>query len=378
MRLRRPKQIAIYLCGVIMCGMAQLSAFADDAIRQSRKSPVETATRFIAKHDSDKNGSLSRNEFPSQSRALFDRIDTDRDGQVTLKEDIAFRQGRARPAPDQRRSEDDGEVHRDLVYAQVDGVSLQLDVYMPSNPDGKYPLIVWIHGGAWRAGGKARCPATSFAERGFVVASIDYRLSQKAIFPAQIMDCKAAIRWLRGNSAKYHIDKQKVGVWGSSAGGHLVALLGTSGGIGKWDQVGGHRDQSSRVTCVVDFFGPTDFLQMDKHALPGSRLTHDAANSPESQLVGGAIQDHPDKVAQTNPITFVTDDDPPFLIVHGDKDPLVPVHQSRLLYDALTKTRVDATLHIVEGAGHGFGRNEKVDAMVREFFDRHLSVKRSD
>lgn len=267
-------------------------------------------------------------------------------------------------------------AHRDLEYAKVGEQSLLLDVYAPKAAKKSLPLVVWVHGGAWRAGSKDRCPALRLLGKGYVVASINYRLSQEAIFPAQIEDCKAAIRWLRANSVKFHIDPDRIGVWGSSAGGHLVALLGTTGDVRELEGQGGSARFSSRVQAVVDFFGPTDFLQMDAHALESAPFKHDAANSPESKLVGGAIQENKEKVARANPITYVSKDDPPFLIVHGDKDPLVPIHQSELLDQALRLKGVATMFKTVEGAGHGFGQNAEVNELVDIFFDRHLQMQR--
>lgn len=259
-------------------------------------------------------------------------------------------------------------VIRDLEYAKAGQKSLQLDIYVPEKTDGPRPLVVWIHGGAWRAGNRDRCPAARLVPRGYVAASITYRLSQEAIFPAQIHDCKAAIRWLRANAEKYGIDPDRIGVWGSSAGGHLVALLGTSGDVKELEGELGNLNQSSRVQAVCDFFGPTDFTKMDA---AGSQMNHDAPKSPESLLVGGAIQENPEKVARANPITYVSKDDPPFLIMHGDKDPLVPHNQSELLEAALKKAGVDVTFHTVKGAGHGFGGPE-INKRVDAFFDKYL------
>ncbi len=263
-------------------------------------------------------------------------------------------------------------AHRDLVYARHGDTPLRLDVYAPAKPASPRPLIVWVHGGAWRAGSKDGCPALRFLPQGFVVASINYRLSQQAIFPAQIHDCKAAIRWLRAHAAEYGIDARRIGVWGSSAGGHLVALLGTTGDVAELEGPGAGDAPSSRVQAVCDFYGPTDFLQMDAHALDRAPFQHDAADSPESKLIGGPIQQQRDKVARANPITYVTPDDPPFLVVHGDQDPLVPLHQSQLLVEALQKAGVAVQFHVVRGAGHGFGRNAEVQRLVDEFFRRQL------
>jgi acetyl esterase/lipase len=262
---------------------------------------------------------------------------------------------------------------RDLEYAKPDGKPQLLDLFVPEKADGPLPLIVWIHGGAWSAGSKNGTPAMGQLRRGYAVASINYRLSQEAIFPAQIYDCKAALRWLRAHAKQYNLDPKHIGVWGSSAGGHLVALLGTSGDVKELEGDEGNLDQSSRVQAACDWFGPTDFCQMAAHAPPDSRMQHDTANSPESKLIGGPIQENKDKVAKANPITYVSKDDPPFLIMHGDKDPLVPHHQSELLNDALKKAGVDVTFKTVEGAGHGFGGPE-VMKTVEEFFDKHLKA----
>jgi acetyl esterase/lipase len=230
---------------------------------------------------------------------------------------------------------------------------------------------VWIHGGAWLGGSKNGTPAMGQLRRGYAVASINYRLSQEAIFPAQIHDCKAAIRWLRAHAKEYNLDAKRIGVWGSSAGGHLVALVGTSGDVKELEGDEGNLDQPSRVQAVCDWFGPTDFCQMAAHALPDSKLDHDAAGSPESKLIGGPIQENKDKVAKANPITYVSKDDPPFLIMHGDKDNLVPHHQGEILAEALRKAGVQVTFETVKGAGHGFGGPE-VMKRVEDFFDKHL------
>jgi acetyl esterase/lipase len=265
--------------------------------------------------------------------------------------------------------------HRNLEYASTDDGPLLLDIYTPKNADEPMPLIVWIHGGAWKGGSKDNCPAVRFVDKGFVVASISYRLSQVATYPAQIEDCKAAIRWLRANSDRFGIDNQRVGVWGASAGGHLAALLGTAGDVADLEQQHGQRDQSSRVQAVCDFFGPTDFLKMEQDSLPDGPIQHNSPDSPESKLIGGPIQENAEKVARANPITFVSKDDAAFLIVHGNQDPLVPWQQSQYLFDALQQAQVpNVTLEVIDKAGHGFGKNPKVDAMVLAFFDKQLKA----
>lgn len=264
-------------------------------------------------------------------------------------------------------------IERDLEYVRRPSRPLLLDLYLPGEPRGPLPLIVWVHGGAFRTGGKENPPAQRMVARGYAVASIQYRLSQEAIFPAQIEDCKAAIRWLRVHAGTYNLDPQRIGAWGASAGGHLVAMLGTTGHLREFDEREPYHGVSSAVQAVCDFFGPTDFLQMDA---AGSTQRHDAPDSPESQLVGGPIQEFKERVARANPITYVAPGAPPFLIVHGDRDPLVPHHQSELLYTALKRAGGDVTLYTVRGGGHGNFTDPEVDRLVDAFFERHLQASR--
>jgi len=259
---------------------------------------------------------------------------------------------------------------RDVAYVANGHERQRLDLFIPPGATNPLPLIIWIHGGAWRGGSKENCPALRYLERGYAVASINYRLSQHAVFPAQIQDCKAAVRWLRAHAKEYRLDPDHFAAWGSSAGGHLVALLGTSGGVKEFDE-GENLRESSRVQAVVDFFGPTDFTQMARFSLPNSPFDHNAADSPEARLIGGAVQENPGKAARANPITYVSKDDPPFLIMHGDNDNIVPYQQSELLRDALAKAGVPVTLKIVKAAGHGFGGRE-IDQEVAAFFQKLL------
>ena len=269
--------------------------------------------------------------------------------------------------------------HRNIEFATTESKKLLLDIFPPKDAAEPLPLIVWVHGGAWLGGDKENCPAVGFVNRGYVVASISYRLSHEAIYPAQIEDCKAAIRWLRAHAAEYGIDPDRIGVWGASAGGHLVALLGTTGDVRELEQQHENLDQSSRVQAVCDFFGPSDFLKMQADSLPNSPIQHDAKDSPEAKLIGGAVQEYPDKVAKANPISYITKDDPPFLIVHGDQDPIVPWQQSQYLFDALNAAEIaNVFLHLVKGAGHGFNNNQEVQTLVERFFDEQLKSRSSE
>jgi acetyl esterase/lipase len=258
---------------------------------------------------------------------------------------------------------------RDLEYGRADGKALRLDLYLPETSKGPMPLIIWIHGGAWMSGSKdAPSPALGFTAEGYAVAHVSYRFSREAQFPAQIHDCKAAVRWLRANARKYNLAPDKFAAWGASAGGHLVALLGTSGGVAELEGSVNELKESSRVQAVVDWFGPTDFLQIGNAE---SDLHHNAAESPESKLIGGALPENKEKAAKASPISYVSSNAPPFLLMHGDHDRTVPFNQSERLYEALKKAGADATFVPMKGAGHGFGGPEATQP-VKDFLNRCL------
>ena len=228
-------------------------------------------------------------------------------------------------------------------------------------------MIVFIHGGGWRSGDKAGSLGSlvPFVATGnYVGATINYRLSGEAIWPAQIHDCKAAIRWLRANAPKYHIDPARIGVWGGSAGGHLVNMLGVSGDVRELDGQGGSPGQSSRVSCVVSFCGPANFLAPKR--FEGGRRP-----SAVDQLLGGPLEEKQELARQASPITYVTPDDPPFLLVHGTADGTVPCEQAELFHEALRKAGVGATFVKIVGGGHGIG-GEEVRGRVQAFFEKHL------
>jgi acetyl esterase/lipase len=267
------------------------------------------------------------------------------------------------------------ELEADIAYAGTDNPRQRLNLLLPMAPKDERPLpvIAYIHGGAWlggdRAGGHGRL-AGYVAGGEYAAVSIGYRLTNEAKWPAQIHDCKAAIRWIRSHAEKYNLDPEKIGVIGDSAGGHLVAMLGTSGDVKDLEgDLGGHDDASSRVQCVVDLFGPSDLLAMKDYS---SSLDHDAAGSPEGKLVGGRVSEKKDTAIAASPITYVSADDPPFLILHGSRDMVVPYNQSERLAEALKKAKVECYFVTVDGAGHGGFRNPEVQRRERQFFDKHL------
>lgn len=268
---------------------------------------------------------------------------------------------------------------RDIPYADTDDPAQRLDLYLPKNriDSEELPVLVFIHGGAWRGGNKragAGRLAKYVASGRCAGVSVEYRLTDKATWPAQIHDCKAAVRWIRGNAGKYQLNPQRIVVWGTSAGGHLVSMLGTSSGVTELEgALGNHLKQSSRVTAVIDFFGPADLLTMNEG---GSTMDHYAANSPESILVGGPVKQRVDAANSASPVHHVSPGDAPFLIMHGTKDPLVPHRQSERLHAALKQQGVSSTFISVEGGGHGFA-GKSVDVAIERFLDLHFDGRGS-
>jgi acetyl esterase/lipase len=270
-------------------------------------------------------------------------------------------------------------VERDIQFVPAGDPSQSLDLYLPEVASDKpLPLIAWIHGGGWSAGSKSDCPAVGYVKQGYVVASIEYRFSQKAVFPAQIQDCQAAIRWLRANSKKYNIDADHIGVWGESAGGHLVAMLGTSGGKNAFPKIGGNDDQSDRVQAVCDWYGPADFHDVMDQAAADKNVKNiikfKTKDDPYSNLIGAALGTDADKEMAVSPAHYVSKDSAPILIMHGTKDALVPYAQSEELAEALRNAGVDITLQKFPGAGHGGPAFHLPAArkLMRAFFDKNL------
>ena len=268
----------------------------------------------------------------------------------------------------------------DLAYADQSDAQ-KLDLYLPTTGVGPFPVVVMIHGGGFMFGDKADGAGLTgvdqLLEAGYAVASINYRLSGEALWPAQINDSKAAVRYLRAVAAEYNLDPDNFGAWGASAGGTLVALLGTTCGVAELEGADlGNADQSSCVQAVVDWFGPIDFLAMDaQFEGTGCAQNHDAADSPESMLVGAPIQTVPDVVATTNAMNYIDDADPAFFIQHGSADCNVPPVQGQNLADALGADR--ATYMLLDGAGHGgeqFATPENLQLVV-EFLNQNLQSR---
>jgi len=268
-------------------------------------------------------------------------------------------------------------TYSDVAYASSSS-SQKLDIYLPSG-DGPFPVVVFIHGGAFLMGDKSMeaSNAATLVSKGYAAVSINYRLSGEAKFPAQIQDCKAAIRFLRANATKYKLNPDKIASWGASAGGNLSALLGTSGGVAELEGAElGNSSFSSRVLVSVDWFGPINFLTMDSEASAlGFTINTNAASSPESSLMGAAVQSIPEQVAKANPSTYISSDDAAFFIQVGNADRNIPYTQSANFYNALLPILGSkVSYELIAGAGHGGSQFSSTDNMnkVIAFLDKYL------
>lgn len=265
-------------------------------------------------------------------------------------------------------------VERDIVFAETKDGPLALDIYTPDpRPPGKLPVVVFVYGGGWFVGNKNQVQLLDgplLARRGFAVVSTSYRLTDVAIFPAQIHDVKATIRWVRANAEHYGFEASAIGAWGGSAGGHLVSLLATTPGVAALEgDVGGEalRGYDSHVQAVVDYFGPADLLKFSVD--PGWMV---------EDLLGGPFADRRALAKLASPAHHVSRDVAteiaPLLIVHGDRDRTVPVEQSTSFHARLASAGADSTLHVIAGAGHGGEEfvTEEMHEKIVAFFGRHL------
>jgi len=271
----------------------------------------------------------------------------------------------------------------DIPYATLSATQ-KLDIYLPETGTGPFPVIIAIHGGAFRMGSKTCSDLAAMFEglnHGYAVVAVDYRLSGEAVFPAAVNDIKAAIRFIRKNAFSYSLNPDKIALWGDSAGGNLASVAGTAGGTDTlYDPRLGNTDVSDDVTAVVDWFGPVNFLEMDAQ-FEASGITPafgktSSATSAESVYLGKLITEIPAVVAQANPESYISSDDPAFLIQHGTADRNVPTQQSinfaAKLKQALGDTKVNLVL--LEGAAHGGSQFETKEnlAIVFAFLDKYL------
>jgi len=273
------------------------------------------------------------------------------------------------------RSSYSGEFRKveDVEFAKIGSHSLKLDLYVPSKQVG--PLMVWVHGGAWRSGSKNEMPLTRCVAEGYPAASVEYRLSTEAKFPAQVHDIKAAIRFLRARSGDYKIDAEKIIIAGASAGGHLAALAGVSNGESELEgTVGDHLDQSSAVQGIISYFGASDLTTILEQSTPhGLNVRVPALDL----LLGGQPKDVPGLARLASPVFHVDKNDPPLLLFHGDRDPQMPINQAHQLMGAYQKAGAKAYFEVVYGAGHGGGEfyDESRQRVLLKFLEDNFAGK---
>ncbi|MBI3890371.1 MAG: alpha/beta hydrolase [Candidatus Wallbacteria bacterium] len=265
-------------------------------------------------------------------------------------------------------------VVRNVEYGRAGWASLRADLYFPQRRREKAPAVLYIHGGGWALGDRSEGEMAGYlAHYGYVVASIDYRLCWLAKFPAAVEDCKAAVRWMRANSRRLGVDPERIGVWGASAGGHLAMMVGCADASAGLEGNSGNPGISSRVRAVCSYFGPSD--------LAGEFANPFSLGGQIVQFFMGPFRSPRDFVA-ASPVSHVGPGDPPLLMLHGDRDGLVPFRQSQLMFDAYRRFGLDATLIAVRNADHGFMPKDLLAPVtpnsaqrwniVLSFFDRHL------
>jgi len=258
----------------------------------------------------------------------------------------------------------------DLQYADAGGQALKLDLYQPSKPHA--PLLVWLHGGRWEVGSKEKMPLAGLVERGYAIASLDFRPASRARFPGQVHDIKAAVRYLRARAPDYGYDATRIGILGESSGGHLAALVGTTNGRAELEgNLGEHLGVSSEVHAIVSYFGASDLLTILAQSTPYGL----GIREPALKTLLGALPSDDEALARlASPVFQVDGRDPPLLLLHGDQDPQMPINQSHELEGAYERAGLDAKLIVVHGAGHGGGAffdAERIN-LVAAFLDEHL------
>jgi len=330
---------------------------------------VAAPSKAFQRLDKNNDGKLAGAELSKSPVGLIKAIDANGDGVITAREDEHYFSTRGASASDSMAVKKS--TH---FYADNENSRQAVDVYQPvSRKSSSLPLLIFIHGGGWRSGSKesgARHLSEYVGSGKYVGASIGYRLTGEAQWPSQIHDCKAAIRYLKANAATFGFDVNKIAVFGTSAGGHLSCVVAVAGNAPELEgKIGQHLKQTSSVNCAISYFGPTNFLRMNDH--PG-RMNHNAADSPESLLIGKAIQLDKSATQKSNPVSYVDKDDPPMLFIHGTDDPLVPYNQSVLLSSRLKPLGVSGEIITVQGGQHGGFKNSRIKELERMFFEVHL------
>jgi acetyl esterase/lipase len=356
---------------LLWIGLASLAAVSTAQAQSTEEVRLKPKWQAL---DADHDGKVTLAELPPMLAGGLRRSDIDGDGAISLTEYVAFDHdpaGAARmPLPDNVR------LVADLPYAGTADPRQSLDVYLPKHPTvpGPLPVIAYVHGGGWMTGSKemARSQVMALVNSGrYAAVSIAYRLAWQVPWPAQIFDVKAGVRWIRGNAAQYGFDPKRICALGPSAGGHLVSELGTTGGVASVEgTLGRYGKQSSRVQCVIDMLGPIDLAHLDRPSRPGEP-------SGLELMLGSSA----DAARNASPNTFIDPKDPPFLIIHGTKDPQVPYQEAVKFDAALRAAGVPVLFQTVEGGGHGdFGKAQAPVAdrmrlfLEQQFYDSKTVV----
>lgn len=263
--------------------------------------------------------------------------------------------------------------HRNVAYAHHPGEELLLDVYRPE-ADTPVPAVIYFHGGGWRAGSKDHCDVRWLVRYGIAVVAVNYRLVPRHLFPSQLHDAKAAVRFVRAHAADWGLNPHAVAAAGASSGAHLACLLGLTAGNTELEGAGDYHHESSAVDAVINYFAPTDFMTLQQGR---SEQVATGADAPEAQLLGHAILENPTRSRWASPITYVRSDAPPFLHVHGERDDFTPLEQTRSLHNALEAAGTTSKMLLVRGAGHG-GRHifdhRPIRDRVASFIQRHTAT----
>lgn len=268
------------------------------------------------------------------------------------------------------RAQGDVIYEPDIEYSNPDNTHMKVDMARPAG-NGPFPAVVCIHGGGFRAGDRRGYDGfvKTLAQHGYVAVTVEYRLAPKYQFPAAVYDCKAAVRWLRANADKYHVDAKHIGTMGGSAGGHLAYFLGVTGNVPEFEGDGGNASYSSKVQCVVSHYGPSDFTKSYGKSVDAAEVL--------PLFLGGNLEQARDRHIRSSPLYWVTPDAPPTLAIHGTLDQYVAFEQAGWIIDKLKANGVEAELMTMEGAKHGFGGEDakRAEAATIAFFDKHLKTK---
>lgn len=363
-----------YVLVILIC--TTTIGFAQEPTTKKRKT---AAPAKFKQWDQNADGVVSVSELPQSHQASFDEADLNADGGLSTHEFGKYWRDHGRKVAARESMPDDVTIFEDLAYVENGHVRQKLDIYLPKTAEasGPVPLVVWIHGGGWKNGSKSGLVGQqALLKNGFALASINYRLVSHAPFPAQIHDCKSAIRFLRDNADQYGFDSEKIGVWGSSAGGHLAALLGTTNGMHELESEGSQDATSSHVSAVCEYFGPSNMTTIVQPIDPNDPLDRKRvklANANIGNLLGGPVNDNPELAKLASPIQHVSADDVPFLIIHGDADPIVPLNQSTTFHQKLLEAGVASELVIVPDGIHSFYGSDEHLTRVVNFFRKTLS-----